>query len=198
MFFVGGLVAYLCAPAAQDLARVLPQTPAVNRVATAGKVAEFVPSVQVQQLLAQGGCPGWMALASDPELQATIDAQGVRVYEGPLQQTAAYETSDPPRVKYPAPIRVAASAADEFQAVRPSADDELISEAEDLLFSSPAVAGGATSSAETTAPSPSEPPTEFPPVAAEMSADAAAPAAATPAPPAAPGDELPVVLPPFY
>jgi hypothetical protein len=183
IFFAGGLVAYLCAPAAESppSAELSPLRP----VATAKDDGSLSPSVQVQQLLAQSGCPGWMTLASDRELQATIDGQGVRVYEGPLQQTAAFEDPDAPRVQYPAPLRVAAAQQVGDPAIDLPTDDELISESEDLLLTSPEVVGSSEA-----------PPAAKPPAEAETPPEADEPPAGDPQEPASPEVGGPVELPP--
>ncbi len=139
IFFAGGLVAYLCA---LDAETSPPESTSLPATTASQKQASPAPSEQVQQLLAQGGCPGWMALASDPALQATLDGQGVRIYEGPLQQTAALVSNGPSRVQYAAPVRVAAAGPDGRQVGDPTElDEDLISESEDLLLTSPEVVG---------------------------------------------------------
>ncbi|HYO25954.1 MAG TPA: multiheme c-type cytochrome, partial [Lacipirellulaceae bacterium] len=140
-------------------------------------------SLQVQQMLAQGGCPGWIALASDPALQAALDSPAVR--------PAAYQTPPLPGSRpgaghlFPAPPPPVAArppeAADAgvrlVQLPPVEDDDELIPESEDLLRSSPEIAGTeATPAAD--APVPPD----------ATSASESAPA--SPAPPG-PGPELP-------
>jgi hypothetical protein len=147
-------------------------------------------SEQVERLLAEGGCPGWIALAGDPELQTTLNAGAEHVYSGPLRETAARDNAFP-RVQYPVPVRVA-----QAPTSATTADpDELIPESEDLLFSSPEIVkerGGASAgAAEADEPPPASSETDAAPVEAAM------PASETPAtppvaeePPAASADDL--------
>jgi hypothetical protein len=98
-------------------------------------------SEQIQELLAKGGCPGWIALAHEPELLTSPAKPQAIVYAGPLQQTAAQQEA-PPRVAYPIPLQ--APTGDEtlrLVALPPVDDDELISEEEDLLHTSPEITG---------------------------------------------------------
>jgi hypothetical protein len=156
LFVVGALVAYCCAPTEPTL------SPA-SRLSAAQVDAPPRPvSERVQELLAQGGCPGWIAVANDAELRGTLDRG---VYDKPWRETAAHEPT-PPRIQYPTPVRVAAaipsSAFGVFREPPPpsirrppterpvvqlvqlppvDAADELIPEGEDLLLTSPEVAG---------------------------------------------------------
>jgi hypothetical protein len=92
---------------------------------------------EIQSLLAQGGCPGWIALASDPGLLpadriiATSytppddSLGGTSDSQGRWRETARGQFEQPVRlVRLPAP-----------------SPDDLISSEEDLLFDSPEVAG---------------------------------------------------------
>ena len=163
MFIAGGLVAYWYAPdegpAPHAGGRAFaPQVTPPSRV-----------SERVEEMLAQGGCPGWIALANDAALQSQLDGTADRgkVYHGPLRETAAHEPAPPPRVQYPVPLRVAAlmrtpsalgsvagpeGSADlpgsELTPLPPVNGDDLISEEEDLLLESPEIAGSRSSTAE--------------------------------------------------
>jgi hypothetical protein len=115
-------------------------TPTVRR--TSAVATPLTTSEEVQSLLAQGGCPGWIALASEPSLEAAGQPpSGVRL----AQATAA-------------------------------SDDDLISEEEDLLLSSPEVQrSGGKQGQDSSAKSPSDastaPPTEQPESAKQTPAD---------------------------
>ena len=132
---------------------------------------------QIQALLAQGGCPGWMALAGEPDL---LNGQGheptrVQVYDGPFVATASQvvDQAAPPAALAP--------------------DDELIPESEDLLFNSPGVEG----SADATEAEEAEQPTPLPaveepsaPAEATTADQAPPPDSAAPTEPAPPSREL--------
>jgi hypothetical protein len=191
-----------------------------ERPASDGKPSTL--SEQVQELLAQGGCPGWITLASDAELQAKLNGAPA-VYEGPLRETATRERT-------PAPIRVAAlmSSNDDrlfgspptprapalpstnkmsvaLLPLPPVDGDELISEGEDLIRSSPAIRGSAAAASEQVAPlsSPTAAPVESEPVAqpspsiavpptstAEVAAPTVPPTESSADDPLDPGDDL--------
>jgi hypothetical protein len=121
IFFVGAAAAYWLVPGEAPKPASVYQRTATCR--PAGAVRE-----EIQQLLAQGGCPGWMALANEP---ATLSSWAATTPPIAWRETAARE-SNPPRVRYPVPVRVAS---------RAMGDDELISEEEDLLLTSPEVTG---------------------------------------------------------
>ncbi len=110
MFVVGAAAAYWLAPTERPDARPSPALLEVHVDERSQSMNE-----QVQELLAQGGCPGWIALASEPEL---LDA-----------------TVTPAAALIPLP---------------PVDDGELVSEAEDLLFTSPEVGGSTASAPEPT------------------------------------------------
>jgi hypothetical protein len=159
LFVAGGLVAYCYAPTE-------PTPNAASQTAIEHVDGQPRPiSEQVQELLAQGGCPGWIEVANDAELRESLNGG---VYDKPWRETAA-QGPTPPRVQYPTPVRIAAaipsSAARAFPepplpsirrppTERPvmqlvqlppvEAADELIPESEDLLLTSPEVTGGAT------------------------------------------------------
>ena len=82
---------------------------------------------QVQELLAKGGCPGWIALANEPDLLRPPVRRPI-IHNGLLQLTAANEEAPPADEG----LRLVAL---------PPIDDELISEEEDLLHTSPEMAG---------------------------------------------------------
>ncbi len=168
VFVAGGLLAYCCAPSDE-----LPNLPAVPLPA-AGESATV--SEEVQLLLAQGGCPGWIALAGDEQLQASLNEGGV-IRQQSWHETAARQPQSPPSVQYPEPVRVAAAirgSSPELFAEPPTPavrrpptgagpalqlvqlppvtdDEELIPESEDLLRTSPEISGDAPLSDETPA-----------------------------------------------
>jgi hypothetical protein len=156
IFFAGGLVAYWLAPRETPPSRdllTMPTPSTATAIASADTVRE-----KVQTLLAEGGCPGWIALANDPGLLPPTGV-GQGVYPVAIRETAARQTDSPPRVRYPAPIRVAAVPGDPIAGVGemggmrlvqlPSvADEELIPEEEDLLFTTPGIAGADDASKE--------------------------------------------------
>jgi hypothetical protein len=82
---------------------------------------------EILEMLAKGGCPGWIALANEPDLLAAPPETHLNVHGGPVQQTAHAEA--PPA---PEGMRLVAL---------PPVDDELISEEEDLLHTSPEISG---------------------------------------------------------
>jgi hypothetical protein len=107
-------------------------------------------SEEIQEMLAKRGCPGWIALASEPALLQPVADKNARVYDGPLQRTSAHD-GEPPRVAYPAPLKAPDSGPTDSTAeilrlvqLPPVSDDELISEEEDLLHNSPEVADPTT------------------------------------------------------
>jgi hypothetical protein len=171
LFVVGGLVAYCCAPPETAL------SPARQVSPTQIGSQPHPVSERVQELLAQGGCPGWIEVANDAELREALDGG---VYDKPWRETAA-QGPTLPRIQYPAPLRIAAaipsSAAGVFPEPPPPSirrppterpvmqlvqlppvepADELIPENEDLLLTSPEVTGA------TAAPAASAP-VELPP-----------------------------------
>jgi hypothetical protein len=188
LFVVGALVAYCCAPTEPTL------NPASRMSATQVDAPPRPVSERVQELLAQGGCPGWITVANDAELRGTLDRG---VYDKQWRETAAHEPT-PPRIQYPTPVRVAAaipsSALGVFREPPPpsirrpptegpvvqllhlppvDAADELIPEGEDLLLTSPEVAGA---TAAPSAGAPVElPPTEDPNTSNEDATTSAAP-----------------------
>jgi len=115
---------------------------------------------EVQELLAKGGCPGWIALASEPNLLRADGNAAPHEFDRSLRQTSA-ETEAPPQVAYPVPVRPPQGEETlRLVSLPPVADDELISESEDLLLSSPEVAGPASS--KEAAPPAAEPATSPP------------------------------------
>jgi hypothetical protein len=125
--------------------RTSPQRPAHATTTVSGgqhdAASAAALSDQIQELLAKGGCPGWIALANEPELLTPPAKPQATVYAGPLQQTAAQQEA-PPRVAYPIPLQ--APTGDEtlrLVALPAVDDDELISEEEDLLHTSPEITG---------------------------------------------------------
>ena len=136
MFFVGAAAAYWLDPSVD-------QKPARDYSWTATSRPSGEVREEIQQLLAQGGCPGWMVLASEPE---ALSPPAATTPPGAWRETAARERK-PPRVKYPVPLRIAS---------RPTTDDELVTEEEDLLLTSPEVTGRQAAPEEKTpAPAPS-------------------------------------------
>jgi hypothetical protein len=130
---------------------------------------------EVQQLLAEGGCPGWIALAGEPDIPTAGSRPASMIDDPAVEPTAGSDA--PPRVQYPKPLAVessghAPSAAQPVLrlAQLPPVGDELINEQEDLLHSSPEISGAA-------APAP----TEAPPAPAQ-----GAPVSSTPTAPATP------------
>jgi hypothetical protein len=121
MFFAGGVAAYCLAPGERPA--VDAELPAATAVADAN--AKTV-NEQVQELLAQGGCPGWIVLAGEPDL-----------LNSPVTPAAALFDEPPPPLAASPPV-TSSTRIDLVQL--PPVDDELISEEEDLLFSSPGVA----------------------------------------------------------
>ncbi|WP_428306306.1 multiheme c-type cytochrome [Lacipirellula sp.] len=106
---------------------------------------------EVQQMLAQGGCPGWIALASEPDIE-TAGQREAEVMQDNAIVPAANGEPVPPVVKYPRPVRVgplngSPVTTHEGPVMRlvqlPPVDDELISEQDDLLHSSPEFQKGA-------------------------------------------------------
>jgi hypothetical protein len=127
IFFVGATVAYWLAPKeSAELTRA-------EYSWTPTSEPDAARRDEIQQLLAQGGCPGWLVLANEPD---ALRPPGQIAPSRAWRETAA-RVPNPPRVKYPVPLRVAS---------RP-ADDELISEEEDLLLTSPEMTGREPSSA---------------------------------------------------
>ncbi|BBO35313.1 multiheme c-type cytochrome [Lacipirellula parvula] len=93
---------------------------------------------EVQQMLAQGGCPGWIALASEPDIETAGQRQSDLMQDNAIVPAANGEPV-PPVVKYPRPVRVGQlNGSPVMRLVQlPPVDDELISEQYDLLHSSP-------------------------------------------------------------
>jgi hypothetical protein len=151
MFFAGGVAAYCLAPS--DAPR---PAPAANAQASADEAEKSV-NQRIQEFLAQGGCPGWIALANEPEL-----LDGAVKPAALLSGTAGIEPSSTDQALMLVQL--------------PPVDDELISEQEDLLFTSPEVRGAAKTT-------PSEPPATAPP------AETPLPAITPPDDPASPSDE---------
>ncbi|MBX3432045.1 MAG: cytochrome C [Pirellulales bacterium] len=143
---VGAAAAYLLVPDASRLPSVDAQAWTAAEASSARLSAVATPvvddrramSTKVQSLLAEGGCPGWIAVANHPEwLEPTTDdaehggaAPPANLVPPGAVRLASERRSDAvPRVKYPVPLRLAA---------RPSAeiageDDELLAAGEDLL-----------------------------------------------------------------
>ena len=90
IFFAGGLVAYWCAPADPLGAARSNNVPGGDPLVQRANAGAATVSDRVQELLAQGGCPGWITLASDAELQSSLNGRPV-VYDGALRETAAHE-----------------------------------------------------------------------------------------------------------
>jgi hypothetical protein len=151
--------------------------PAAPAASDAARAAADVRQ-QVEELLARGGCPGWIALANDPDVLA---APAAKTPDKPWHETAAHERTVP-RATYPQPVRapqyVAAHiSSSALVAQAPSSDgDELISEADDLLLTSPEVRGGrptapaAKAPAAVSTPAAQQPKSEAPPQDAAVSA----------------------------
>jgi hypothetical protein len=118
LIFLGcGLAAFCFTPSDKwERPRPVVTTPA-------GTSNALAISEEVQRLLAQGGCPGWIAVANEPKM-----------LEGSVRP-AAHEESQPRLVQLPSP-----------------ADDDLISEEEDLLSSSPEITGAQSQPGEDAAP----------------------------------------------
>jgi hypothetical protein len=163
MFVACGVAAYLFAP--QEPTRGPLPHASLLPPGVAATVDAARPSEQVQRMLAEGGCPGWIVLAGDTALQQEIDRRASGgVYAGELRETAAHEAAaheSPPRVQYPVPVRVASagdggalfgapparlataptsSSAGQLVALPPVDGDELIPESEDSLRTSPEIA----------------------------------------------------------
>jgi hypothetical protein len=93
---------------------------------------------QVQKLLAEGGCPGWIALANEPHaLDGTVTPAAAFFDEPPVMATAA------PQAPVDTPLQLAPL---------PPPDDDLISEEEDLLSTSPEIVGNEADAAADPAP----------------------------------------------
>lgn len=119
---------------------------------------------EVQQLLAQGGCPGWIALAGESDIASAGERDAAVMQDEAVTPTAGAEVITPV-VRYPKPVGLAANAEPVLRLVQlPPVGDELISEQEDLLHTSPEIQKAQE-----------QPPTSPP------SAPASAPAAAAPA-----------------
>ncbi len=65
------------------------------------------PFEQIESTLAMAGCPGWMVLASEGEAALRQPEEPLRVVPAEIKPTALHVTQNVPRVKYPAPVRVA-------------------------------------------------------------------------------------------
>ena len=108
---------------------------------TSGQEAERFE--QIEQTLAQAGCPGWMVLASEGP-----QALGPEVVPQELRKVSAEVPLDVPVVQYPQPIRVALNTSDKGNVVSepaPANDpDDLLDGVPDLLWTTgePASAGG--------------------------------------------------------
>jgi hypothetical protein len=165
IFVVGAAVAYWLVPGENPRPAQVYSWTATSQ--PAGDVR-----AEIQQILAQGGCPGWMVLASEPAALSAPVATTTVPRE--WRETAARESS-PPRVKYPVPVRVASRAV---------GDDELISEEEDLLLTSPEVTGQQATPKTDTEPAP----------AAKANTEPVAPTQSAPNVPAAPKQYTPQEL----
>jgi hypothetical protein len=96
---------------------------------------------EVQQLLAEGGCPGWIALAGETDIAAAGQREAPVMHDDDVVPTAGAETT-PPVVRYPRPVSASANAGPMMRLVQlPPVGDELISEQDDLLHSSPEIQG---------------------------------------------------------
>ncbi len=171
MYVAGVAAAYWLAPM-----EPVPQAAAPTAVATTSHGEEV--REQIQSLLAQGGCPGWIALAGEPASR--------------WRETAAHQ-SDVPLVKYPVPVRVASLLREPapresgqllLAQLSPVDDEELISEGEDLLTTSPEVTGTQSDAADAGSP-PAEGAAAVTPPAGDA-ASAKPQAAAPETPPVAP------------
>jgi hypothetical protein len=101
---------------------------------------------EVQQLLAQGGCPGWIALAGEPDIASAGQREAdVMRDDAVVGATASGEATLTPL---------------------PPVGDELISEQEDLLHSSPEIRGTGNPAPAVDAAAPSQAPAATPPTAA--------------------------------
>ena len=123
------------------------------------------PSEQIQQLLASGGCPGWIELAGNAELAQQIDG-------GDVRQAAAEEpTPQPIENPYYRVTQLAESTGD-ADSSSAADSDELISEAEDLYVPQSEAAAETEQPAEADSSTPAEEPT-----APEKSAEVTEPTA---------------------
>ncbi len=112
---------------------------------------------QIEQALAQAGCPGWMVLASEGP-----QALGPKVVPPEIRTTSA-EAANVPSVRYPQPVLVADrfafnTTAKQSAVSQPSAasdPDDLLDGTPDLLWTGePASAGGEAGSPELEIPAP--------------------------------------------
>lgn len=90
------------APASESVAE--PQT-----AADAAANLQADTALRIQEMLAQRGCPGWIAAANHPEWlePASYETDGGVVPLPPVSE-GAQPTPEVPRLTYPAPLRVAA------------------------------------------------------------------------------------------
>ena len=96
---------------------------------------------EVQQLLAQGGCPGWIALAGESDIASAGERDSAVMQDEEVTPTAGAEVITPV-VRYPKPVGVEVTAGPVLRLVQlPPVGDELISEQDDLLHSSPEIQG---------------------------------------------------------
>jgi hypothetical protein len=130
--------------------------------------------VQIEQALAQAGCPGWMVLASDGP-----QALGPEVVPQELRTVSAEVPLQVPRVQYSQPVLIAVKQSAVSQPSPASNPDDLLDGVPDLLWNTgePASAGGGTNpnaredasdssdSAPSSNPAPEHPePTTLPPI----------------------------------
>ncbi|QDT75258.1 multiheme c-type cytochrome [Lacipirellula limnantheis] len=138
---------------------------------------------EVQQLLAQGGCPGWMALASETDIVSAGQRDAAVMQDEEVTPTAGAEVIAPV-VRYPKPVGVETSAGPVLRLVQlPPVGDELISEQEDLLHTSPEIQGAKEQPATPPPNAPAAKPATEPGASPNQSAEpkpTAAPAVAAP------------------
>ena len=100
---------------------------------------------QLEGMLAQAGCPGWIVLASEGEsaLQAPVkpaqfeapDALPPKIVHAEVQKTPTRMAARVPRVRYPAPVRVARLARPpQLTGGAPDDPDDLLDGMPDLLL----------------------------------------------------------------
>ena len=190
VFACCGAAGYLLAPADEERVKAEQVTAATATASlSAGETplsaAKLSMKEEIQHMLAQGGCPGWIALASEPGLPVdkSHDAKAIHdaaIHDAHVQPTAGSDLV-PPRVTYPRRLAVPSHAPgpfdpNELRLVQlPPVGDELISEKEDLLFSSPEIA---PKQPEAKSPGPPEPGEAPAAAAASSSAPAVTPAPA--------------------
>jgi hypothetical protein len=135
---------------------------------------------EVQQLLAQGGCPGWIALAGESDIASAGERDAAVMQDEEVTPTAGAEAITPV-VRYPKPVGVETSAGSVLRLVQlPPVGDELISEQDDLLHSSPEIQGAKEQSPTPPTNAPATKPTTKPAPAVAAPVETKSPAAVPP------------------